>query len=160
MKNPGKVRARTYGTKSPSRLEALRFIDSAKSPSTLIGLAIWSRRFEPGLFQGFSRHLASRHLNLSRYSHVLLCRTQANSSHSLLMSVSQFFRDVALTCQAEKNLKVMIIQLMNYNQLWLLLTTSVHDVNYQHIKLKAFCLSSFTALQPRPKIESTTHSRC
>ena len=36
MKNPGKVRARTYGTKSPSRSEALRFIDSAKSPSTII----------------------------------------------------------------------------------------------------------------------------
>ena len=34
MKNPGKVLARTYGTKSPSRSEALRFIDSAKSPST------------------------------------------------------------------------------------------------------------------------------
>ena len=32
-------------------------------------------------FQGFSRHLASRHLNLSSSSHVLLCRTQANSSH-------------------------------------------------------------------------------
>ena len=32
--NPGKVRARTYGTKSPGRSEALRFIDSAKSPST------------------------------------------------------------------------------------------------------------------------------
>ena len=31
---PWKVRARTYGTKSPSRSEALRFIDSAKSPST------------------------------------------------------------------------------------------------------------------------------
>ena len=29
---PWKVRARTYGTKSPSRSEALRFIDSAKSP--------------------------------------------------------------------------------------------------------------------------------
>ena len=28
---PWKVRARTYGTKSPSRSEALRFIDSAKS---------------------------------------------------------------------------------------------------------------------------------
>ena len=34
MKNPGKVRARTYGTKLPGRSEALRFIDSAKSPST------------------------------------------------------------------------------------------------------------------------------
>ena len=31
-----KVRARTYGTKSPSRSEALRFIDSAKSPSTYV----------------------------------------------------------------------------------------------------------------------------
>ena len=31
---PWKVRARTYGTKSPSWSEALRFIDSAKSPST------------------------------------------------------------------------------------------------------------------------------
>ena len=65
---PWKVRARTYGTKSPSRSEALRFIDSAKSPSTRT-------------FQGFSRHLASRHLNLSSSSHVLLCCTQANSSH-------------------------------------------------------------------------------
>ena len=36
MKNPGKVRARTYGTKLPSRSEALRFIDSAKFPSTKI----------------------------------------------------------------------------------------------------------------------------
>ena len=36
VKNPGKVRARTYGTKSPSRSEALRFINSAKSPSTKI----------------------------------------------------------------------------------------------------------------------------
>ena len=50
MKNPGKVRARTYGTKSPSRSEALRFIDSA-----------WAFKFVYS-------------------SHVLLCRTQANSS--------------------------------------------------------------------------------
>ena len=35
-KNPGEVRARTYDTKSPSRSEALRFIDSAKSPSTTV----------------------------------------------------------------------------------------------------------------------------
>ena len=34
MKNPGEVRARTCGTKSPSRSEALRFIESTKSPST------------------------------------------------------------------------------------------------------------------------------
>ena len=33
-KDPGEVRARTYGTKSPSLSEALCFIDSAKSPST------------------------------------------------------------------------------------------------------------------------------
>ena len=32
-KIPGEVRARTCGTKSPSRSEALRFIDSSKSPS-------------------------------------------------------------------------------------------------------------------------------
>ena len=34
MKNPGEVRARTCGTKSPSWSEALRFIDSSKFPST------------------------------------------------------------------------------------------------------------------------------
>ena len=33
-KTPGEVRARTCGTKSPSRSEALRFIDSSKSPTT------------------------------------------------------------------------------------------------------------------------------
>ena len=32
-------------------------------------------------YSGFPRHLASRQLNLSSSSHVLLCRTQANSSH-------------------------------------------------------------------------------
>ena len=58
-----------------------RWVSHSISPK-FSGKAIWCRRFEPGLFQGFSRHLASRHLNLSRYSsHVLLCRTQANSSH-------------------------------------------------------------------------------
>ena len=52
-KNPGKVQARTHGTKLPNRSEALRFIASAKSPAF------------PGFF---SRQLASRHLNLSGYS--------------------------------------------------------------------------------------------
>ena len=131
-KNPGKTRARTYGTKSPSRSEAVRLIDSAKSPSTKIDgslvnfrrrlsnrhgrpqrmltidirihqwtiyfcrwgfgwvdkahcfqSATWFGAISSSLnFSGiFSRHLASRHLNLSRYSHVLHCRTQANSSH-------------------------------------------------------------------------------
>ena len=35
VKNPGELRARTCDTKSHSRSEALRFIDSAKSPSTM-----------------------------------------------------------------------------------------------------------------------------
>ena len=146
MKNPGKVRARTYGTKSPTvrsgaeertfwgaRLDVLIFrlrsyhvlisyseewngpkfyktlkflgqagmflsfqarCSSATRSSTsdltvadrkhcavcrwgfgwVVNKAqcfrsarrFWCRRFEPGLFQGFSRHLASKHLNLSR----------------------------------------------------------------------------------------------
>ena len=48
----------------------------------------WPERWLSGMievgtrtFQGFSRHLASRHLNLSSSSPVLLCRTQANPSH-------------------------------------------------------------------------------
>ena len=51
VKNPGKVRARTYGTKSPSRSEALRFIDSAKSPSTKID----------GSLVNFRHRLSNRH---------------------------------------------------------------------------------------------------
>ena len=43
---PWKVRARTYGTKSPSRSEALRFIDSAKSPSTKIDGLLVNFRLE------------------------------------------------------------------------------------------------------------------
>ena len=65
-KNPGKVQARTYGTKSPSRSEALRFIDSAKSPSTKID----------GSLVNFRRMLSNRH--------VLLCRIQADPSHSII----------------------------------------------------------------------------
>ena len=48
---PWKIRARTYGTKSPSRSEALRFIDSAKSPSTKID----------GSLVNFRRRLSNRH---------------------------------------------------------------------------------------------------
>ena len=48
---PWKVRARTYGNKSPSRSEALRFIDSAKSPSTKIN----------GSLVNFRRRLSNRH---------------------------------------------------------------------------------------------------
>ena len=45
-KSTGKIRARTHGTISPSRSDALRFIDSAKSPSTKIdgSLLIFRRR--------------------------------------------------------------------------------------------------------------------
>ena len=50
-KTPGEVRARTCGTKSPSRSEALRFIDSSKSPSTKID----------GSLVNFKRRLANRH---------------------------------------------------------------------------------------------------
>ena len=79
---------------APNRLADRKhcFIDSAKSPSTkrygslvnfrrrlsnrhgsprrmlTMDIRSWCRRFEPGLFQGFSRHLASGHLNLSIYS--------------------------------------------------------------------------------------------
>ena len=62
-KNPGKTRAQTYGTKSPSWSEALHFIDSAncKSPSSewLGDLVPNIRRFEPRLYQGFLHHGAS-----------------------------------------------------------------------------------------------------
>ena len=51
---PWKVRARTYGTKSPSRSEALRFIDSAKFPSTT-GTKI------DGSLVNFRRRLSNRH---------------------------------------------------------------------------------------------------
>ena len=46
-----KVWARAYGTKSPSRSEALRFIDSAKSPSTKID----------GSLVNFRRRLSNQH---------------------------------------------------------------------------------------------------
>ena len=51
MKNPGQVRALTCGTKSPSRLEALRFIDSSKSPSTKMD----------GSLVNFRRRLSNQH---------------------------------------------------------------------------------------------------
>ena len=61
MKNPGEVRARTCGTKSPSWSEALRIIDSAKSQSQIFC----------GLFRGrLSRKLLfmrSACINPSRY---------------------------------------------------------------------------------------------
>ena len=56
MKNPGKVRARTCSTDSPGRSEALCFIDTAKSPSTVPQVRAWT-------FPGFSGHLALCHLS-------------------------------------------------------------------------------------------------
>ena len=50
-KTPGEFRARTCGTKSPSRSEAMRFIDSSKSPSTKID----------GSLVNFRRRLSNRH---------------------------------------------------------------------------------------------------
>ena len=80
-KTPGEVRARTCGTKSPSRSEAMRFIDSSKSPSTKID----------GSMANFRRRLSNRHgrprrmliwtfegLCLELSFSILYCRTQAN----------------------------------------------------------------------------------
>ena len=52
-KTPGEVRARTCSTKSPSRSEALRFIDSSKSPST--------KKKIDGPLVNFRRRLSNRH---------------------------------------------------------------------------------------------------
>ena len=96
-KTPGEVRARTCGTKSPSRSEALRFIDSSKSPSTVDGDLDESikrnasdrlgdlvpqvrARTSPGVF----RDMALLGLCLELSFSVLYCRTQANShSHTV-----------------------------------------------------------------------------
>ena len=66
-KTPGEVRARTCGTKSPGRSEALRFIDSSKSPQV-------RARTSPGVF----RDMALLGLCLELSFSVLYCRTQAN----------------------------------------------------------------------------------
>ena len=84
-KTPGEVRARTCGTKSPSRSEALRFIDSSKSPSCRWGFG-WvdkaqcfrsARRFgaagsSPDFSRGFSRHGAPRPLSWTFFQCTLL----------------------------------------------------------------------------------------
>ena len=84
-------RATTCGTKSPSRSEALRFIDSSKSPSTVDGDLDESikrsasdrlgdlvpqvrARTSPGVF----RDMALLGLCLELSFNVLYCRTQAN----------------------------------------------------------------------------------
>ena len=103
-KTPGEVRARTCGTKSPSRSEALRFIDSSKSPSTKIDgslvnfrrrlsnrhgrprrMLIWTfegARTSPGVF---SRHGAPRPLSWTFFQCTLLSYPgQPSYSHRML----------------------------------------------------------------------------
>ena len=82
-KTPGEVRARTCGTKSPSRSEALRFIvdgdldESIKrSASDRLGDLVPQvrARTSPGVF----RDMALLGLCLELSFNVLYCRTQAN----------------------------------------------------------------------------------
>ena len=68
-KTPGKVRARTCGTKSPSRSEALRFIDSSKSPST--------KKID-GSLANFRRRLSNRH---GRPRRMLIWTFEGNNVH-------------------------------------------------------------------------------
>ena len=71
-KTPGEVRARTCGTKSPSRSEALRFIDSSNRLGDLVPqVRAWT---SPGVF----RDMALLGLCLELSFSVLYCRTQAN----------------------------------------------------------------------------------
>ena len=91
MKNPGEVRARTCGTKSPSQSEALRFIDSTKSPSGWVNKAQRfrsARRFgAAGSSPDFSRvfhDMALLGLCLELSFNVLYCRTQANPPGTLM----------------------------------------------------------------------------
>ena len=101
-KTPGEVRARTNGTKSPSRSEALHFIDSSKSPSTNIdgSLVNFRRRLSnrhgrprrmliwrfgavgssPDFSRGFSRHGASR----TSFQSTITAR---DSSHQLTTAI-------------------------------------------------------------------------
>ena len=67
-KTPGEVRARTCGTKSPCRSEALRFIDSSKSPSTKID----------GSLVNFRRRLSNRH---GRPRRMLIWTFEGNTDH-------------------------------------------------------------------------------
>ena len=76
---PGEVRARTRGTKSPSRSEALRFIDSSKSPSTKID----------GSLVNFRRRLSNRH---GRPRRILIWAFEGNTDQTV--STSTWFAQV------------------------------------------------------------------
>ena len=79
MKNPGEVRARTCGTKSPSRSEALRFINSSKFPSTEID----------GSLVNFRRRLSNRH---GRPRRMLIWTFEGNTDETV--STSTWFAQV------------------------------------------------------------------
>ena len=57
MNKPWKLRARTCGTDSPSRSEALSFIDSAKSPSTKIDGSLVNFRYRQSNRHGRPRRM-------------------------------------------------------------------------------------------------------
>ena len=78
-KTPGEVRARTCGTNSPSRSEALRFIDSSKSPSTKID----------GSLVNFRRRLSNRH---GRPRKMLIWTFEGNTDQTV--STSTWFAQV------------------------------------------------------------------
>ena len=78
-KTPGEVRARTCGTKSPSQSETLRFIDSAKSPSTKID----------GSLVNFRRRLSNRH---GRPRRMLIWTFEGNTDWTV--STSTWFAQV------------------------------------------------------------------
>ena len=74
-KPPGEVRARTCGTKSPSRSEALRFIDSSKSPTTKTD----------GSLVNFRRRLSNRH---GRPRRMLIWTFEGNTDQTLFILFS------------------------------------------------------------------------
>ena len=138
MKNPGEVWARTCGTKLPSRSEALRFIDSSKSPSTVDGDLDESikrsasnrlgdlvpqvrARTSPGVFHD----MALLGLCLELSFNVLYCRTQANLP-TLLQNTSKlspkvlvytsprsFFRNIRLF-KSQQPWKVFYPELLSF----------------------------------------------
>ena len=78
-KTPREVRARTCGTKSSCRSEALRFIDSFKSPSTKID----------GSLVNFRRRLSNRH---GRPRRMLIWPFEGNTDQTV--STSTWFAQV------------------------------------------------------------------
>ena len=76
-KTPGEVRVRTCGTKSPCRSEALRFIDSSKSPSTKID----------GSLVNFRWRLSNRH---GRPRRMLIWTFEGNTDQTVSTSTCYY----------------------------------------------------------------------